>query len=397
MSWGTIRFDELYETESRNGLTKPSSVRGSGYKMINMGEIFAYDRIYDIPMEFVPLSDREKKAAKVEIHDLLFARQSLVLEGAGKCCIVMEVSPLTVFESHIIRVRLNSKKANPLFYYYYFRSPLSPVKTIVSQCAQAGIRGSDLQTLNVLYPPITTQRYIADVLSAYDNLIENNQKQIKLLEEATQRLYKEWFVDLRFPGHENTPIIDGVPEGWRKQSIDQIADYLNGYAFKPEDWGTEGKPIIKIKELNEGVTKETPRNSGDSIPTKYIVNFGDILFSWSATLTAKIWDSDEGLLNQHLFKVTPIEGIGREFVLQSIVYTLDEFRNLTTGATMKHIQRGKLKEVFVNVPDQIIMKKYSEISETLRNKILTLSRETELLVETRDRLLPKLMNGELLE
>ena len=106
MNWNTVRFGDLYEEDSRNGLTKPSKVRGSGYKMINMGELFSNDRIYDIPMELVPLKENEKKA-KVESGDLLFARQSLVLEGAGKCSIVMETSPLTVFESHIIRVRLN--------------------------------------------------------------------------------------------------------------------------------------------------------------------------------------------------------------------------------------------------------------------------------------------------
>ena len=170
MKWETVRFDSLYEIESRNGLTKPSKVRGSGYKMINMGELFANDRIYDIPMELVPLKDGEKNC-KVEQFDLLFARQSLVLEGAGKCSIVMEVSPLTVFESHLIRVRLNKDKADPLFYYYYFRSPFSPIKSIVSQCAQAGIRGSDLSLLEVTCPPLMQQKSISSILSTYDDLI----------------------------------------------------------------------------------------------------------------------------------------------------------------------------------------------------------------------------------
>lgn len=222
MSWDSIRFGNLYSEDSRNGLTKPSKVRGSGYKMINMGELFANDRIYDIPMELVPLKDSEKKNAKVEKGDLLFARQSLVLEGAGKCCIVMDVSSLTVFESHLIRVRLDKTKANPLFYYYYFKSPFSPVSTIVSQCAQAGIRGSDLQELDVSFPPLPVQDRIASILTKYDELIENNQKQIKLLEEAAQRIYKEWFVDLRFPGHENTEILDGIPAGWRIEEVGKL-------------------------------------------------------------------------------------------------------------------------------------------------------------------------------
>ena len=395
MAWESVPFSQLYAADSRNGLTKPSKVRGSGFKMINMGELFANDRIYDIPMELVPLTESEKKNCQVLQGDLLFARQSLVLEGAGKCSIVMEVSPLTVFESHLIRVRLNKKIANPLFYYYFFRSPLSPVKTIVSQCAQAGIRGSDLQDLSVAFPPLDVQNRITNILSAYDSLIETNQRQIKLLEEAAQRLYREWFVDLRYPGHENVPVVDGVPEGWKICSMEELAEYLNGYAFKPSDWGRTGMPIIKIKELNEGVTADTPRNDGQEIPSKYIVSAGDIVFSWSATLTAKIWDAENGLLNQHLFKVTPRKGIGREFVLQSILKTLDEFMNLTTGATMKHIQRGKLSQVYISVPPQSIMMLYEDIADNIRSQILLLAKSIHHLSEARDRLLPKLMSGEI--
>lgn len=242
---------------------------------------------------------------------------------------------------------------------------------------------------------IKRQTRIADILSAYDDLIKNNQQQIKLLEEATQRLYKEWFVDLHFPGYEDVEIVDGVPKGWKKNSMNEIAEYLNGYAFKPSDWGTEGLPIIKIKEMNDGITENTPRNSGEYIPGKYLIKAGDILFSWSATLTAMIWDSEDGLLNQHLFKVVPKAGITREFMLQSILKTLEEFKNLTTGSTMKHIQRGKLEQVYINVPTKDLMNEYSKQGETIRQEILILKKKISLLEEARDRLLPKLMSGEI--
>lgn len=242
---------------------------------------------------------------------------------------------------------------------------------------------------------IKRQTRIADILSAYDDLIKNNQQQIKLLEEATQRLYKEWFVDLHFPGYEDVEIVDGVPKGWKKNSMNEIAEYLNGYAFKPSDWGTEGLPIIKIKEMNDGITENTPRNSGEYIPGKYLIKAGDILFSWSATLTAMIWDSEDGLLNQHLFKVVPKARITREFMFQSILKTLEEFKNLTTGSTMKHIQRGKLEQVYINVPTKDLMNEYSKQGETIRQEILILKKKISLLEEARDRLLPKLMSGEI--
>ena len=261
--------------------------------------------------------------------------------------------------------------------------------------AQPQLPIKNFSTIELDLPDLPVQRFIAGILSSYDDLIENNQKQIKLLEEAAQRLYKEWFVDLRFPGREITPIVDGVPEGWTSMAMNDIAEYINGYAFKPSDWGTKGKPIIKIKEMGSGITADTPRNRGEGIPAKYIVTAGDILFSWSATLSAMIWDEEDGLLNQHLFKVIPHNGISREFILQSILKALDEFSNLTTGSTMKHIQRGKLKEVFVNVPDNVTMRKYEFISEPMREQILTLKKQIILLKEARNRLLPKLMSGEI--
>ena len=261
--------------------------------------------------------------------------------------------------------------------------------------AQPQLPIKNFSTIELVLPDLPVQRCIAGILSSYDDLIENNQKQIKLLEEAAQRLYKEWFVDLRFPGHETTPIVDGVPEGWASMAMNDIAEYINGYAFKPSDWGTKGKPIIKIKEMGSGITADTPRNRGEGIPAKYIVTAGDILFSWSATLSAMIWDEEDGLLNQHLFKVIPHNGISREFILQSILKALDEFSNLTTGSTMKHIQRGKLKVVFLNVPGNVTMRKYESISEPMREQILTLKKQIILLKEARDRLLPKLMSGEI--
>ena len=108
-----------------------------------------------------------------------------------------------------------------------------------------------------------------------------------------------------------------------------------------------------------------------------------------------IWDGENGLLNQHLFIVVPHDEFCREYVLQSILYTLNEFQNLTTGATMKHIQKGKLKEVFVNAPNQSLMKKYDLLAKPIRQKILSLKKQNLNLTEARDRLLPKLMSGEL--
>ena len=402
MNWGTIRFGDLYSTESRNGLTKPSKIRGSGYKMINMGELFANDRIYDIPMELAPLKDTEKINAKIEIGDLLFARQSLVLEGAGKCSIVMEVSPLTVFESHLIRVRLDRKRALPMFYYYYFKSPLSPMASIVSQCAQAGIRGSDLQELNVIFPPLYIQNKIAQILSYYDDLIENNQKQIKLLEEAAQRLYKEWFIDLCFPGHETTPIVDGVPEGWTRCCLENVI------SFNP-----------KVSLSKERLKQSVPMSALST--TSMILDFNEFTTTYSNagskfqngdTLLARITPCLENGKTAFVSGIESSEGAvgSTEYIVMRekeinpyMVYLLartEDFRqaaiNSMTGSDgRQRAQVDKLKTLPYLKPTIQVIELFARCVEPMFIQIQTKNRQNMELKQARNRLLPKLMSGEI--
>ena len=241
MSWAESEFEDLYAIPSKNGLTRPARVRGRGYKMINMGELFAHDRIGDVAMEFVPMNEKELTTMLVESGDLLFARQSLVLSGAGKCSLVTSAEEPTTFESHIIRVRLKREIADPVFFHYYFKSSICRIRSIVTQGVQAGIRGNELKKLKVHVPPLIEQSRIASTLSAYDDLIENNRRRIQLLEQAARLLYKEWFVHLRFPGQEHTQIIDGVPEGWEDTFLPDVID------VNPKTPVEKGKQVLEEK------------------------------------------------------------------------------------------------------------------------------------------------------
>ncbi len=382
MSWKTIRFGDLYAIDSRNGLSKPSKVRGQGYKMINMGELFANDRIYDIPMELVPLKDSEKEKAKVEKGDLLFARQSLVLEGAGKCSIVMDVSDLTVFESHLIRVRLK-KSANPMFYYYYFRSPLSPVKTIVSQCAQAGIRGSELQELDVVYPNIETQNKIAQILSKYDDLIENNQKQIKLLEEAAQRLYKEWFVDLRFPGYEACKIVDGVPEGWGKSCLGDFAPFKRGKTITKAQVKSGNVPVVA-----GGLEPAYFHNESNTTAPVITVSGSGANAGFARLYNVDVFASDCSFIDS---KASPYIYFIYCYIKENKA-TLDA---LQKGAAQPHVYAKDINTLRIIVPNADILNRFCLSVSLYYKKIKALQEQNELLSEARDRLLPKLMNGEI--
>lgn len=408
MSWDSTRFGDLYSEDSRNGLTKPSKVRGSGYKMINMGELFANDRIYDIPMELVPLKDTEKKNAKVEKGDLLFARQSLVLEGAGKCCIVMDVSSLTVFESHLIRVRLDKTKANPLFYYYYFKSPFSPVSTIVSQCAQAGIRGSDLQELDVSFPPLPVQDRIANILTKYDELIENNQKQIKLLEEAAQRLYKEWFVDLHFPGYKAVPIVKDIPNGWEEVCLDETLEKITT-GLNPRKNFTLGKGenyYVTIKNMgNNDVFLDEKCDRVDDeaivkINNRSDLRTGDFLFSGIGTMGRVYWiciPTNNWNVSESVFTMRANNRITKEYLYMVLLSA--DMQNYCDqnahGAAQRGIRMADLRAFRFLLPSKDILDRFTEVSSPLIRKAQVLREENKKISEARDRLLPKLMSGEI--
>ena len=339
--------------------------------------------------------------AKIEIGDLLFARQSLVLEGAGKCSIVMEVSPLTVFESHLIRVRLDRKRALPMFYYYYFKSPLSPMASIVSQCAQAGIRGSDLQELNVIFPPLYIQNKIAQILSYYDDLIENNQKQIKLLEEAAQRLYKEWFVDLRFPGHETTPIVDGVPEGWEVCKFSEIASIMSG-----------GTPKTEVKEYYEGdIPFYTPKDSDGSFfvfdtithiseaglehcNSQYYPE-GTVIITARGTVGKTTILAVPMAMNQSCYALKCDELNSPYYLFFSLNKEVDSLKTMANGGVFNTIIVKTFDSISLTIPTQKVLSAFNAVVSSIMQQIKAKMKQNIHLAEARNRLLPKLMSGEI--
>ena len=242
-------------------------------------------------------------------------------------------------------------------------------------------------------PPLETQRRIAWILANYDHLIENNRRRIELLEQAAREIYREWFVRLRFPGHEHTDIVDGVPEGWERVSFAELADFINGYAFKPAHLGEAGLPIVKIPELKNGITAKTPRNPGDLIPSKYHIQDGDLLYSWSGTLAVNVWTSGDALLNQHLFLVIPTGRVGRAFLMFALRESQASFENQTVGATMKHIRRSALNAVSVVIPDSRVLRDFEHTLAGVWNQVINLYKQNNELAAARDLLLPRLMNG----
>lgn len=380
-----IRFGDLLIEPIRTGIYKKKEFHGSGVKIVNMGELFAYPRLGDVEMKRVEISKSEREKVLLEKGDLIFARRSLTAEGAGKCSIIHQISDETTFESSIIRARPNNKLADSYFLFYYFNSPFGKhlLGTILRQVAVAGITGSDLIELKLSIPSLSEQKAIASVFSSLDDKIDLLHRQNATLEKMAETLFRQWFVE-------------EAKEEWESMSLSKMAAFLNGLAcqkFPPKN-EIDKLPVLKIKELGSGITENSDWASTDIKP-EYIVRSGDVIFAWSASLMVKIWDGQDCVLNQHLFKVTS-EVYPKWFYYLWCKHHLDEFISIATShaTTMGHIKRGDLEEAKVLIPSTEELNAMTKQTDPLIRKIITNQTQIRTLIAMRDNLLPKLMSGE---
>jgi len=414
--WQTVPFEQLYAEPSKNGLTRPRRVRGTGYKMVNMGEIFAYDRIRNPVMDLVPMNESETTKYSLKPGDLLFARQSLVAAGAGKCSIVLETPEITTFESHLIRIRLDSKNAVPLFYYYYFSSPTGRgnVQSLVMQVAAAGIRGSELAKLPVPHPPLPIQRKIAGILSGYDRLIENNTRRIEILEEMARSLYREWFVNFRFPGHEQVQMVDSelglIPEGWEVKQLDDIVLEIIDYRGKTPkklggDWSESGILAISAKNIKQGKLINLDKSNcvDEALYKKWMkseLKQGDILMTSEAPLGELYYlvKHHKFCLSQRVYSIRANPDIIHPPILFSALYSpliQEQIYARQSGTTVVGIRQTELRKVFVIVPLMELQISAARMLDDFFNAIETLQVKNDNLRQTRDLLLPRLISGEI--
>jgi type I restriction enzyme, S subunit len=331
--------------------------------------------------------------------DLIVAmtEQSQGLLGSSA---MIPVDNVYLHNQRIGLVEMTSDDVDLGFLYHLFNTP--PVRDQIQATATGSkVRHTApkrIEDVVVPLPPLSTQRKIAAILWAYDDLIENNNRRIKILEEMAQRAFREWFVDFRYPGHEDLPLVDSelglVPDGWDVRGFEDLGAYVNGFAFKPADWGSEGPPIIKIRELKNGLTNETPRYKGE-LPAKYVIRDGDLLFSWSADLDVYLWTGGTAWLNQHLFRVDPLADIPTAFLFHALKERMGEFRSLSQGTTMRHIKRAALSQVMSVVPPPSLRQQFAEFAAPIDGLALTLVRATRNAREARDLLLPRLVSGEI--
>jgi type I restriction enzyme S subunit len=330
-------------------------------------------------------------------NDVILAMDRPIVGDGLKMAWIRQKDLPVLLVQRVCRLRGKSGVALTNYIRYVLAAPefSSHIHRITTGANIPHISGGDIASYEFRLPDLDDQARIVDCLSAYDDLIATNQRRIAMLEDAARRLYREWFVHLRFPGHESVPVRDGVPEGWQSLPLTEYADFINGFAFKPEHQQEVGLPIVKIPELRDGVGSKTPKNSGVAIPSRNHIDTGDVLFSWSATLLVNEWSDGPALLNQHLFKVVPKHLAHKRLIRFAVEAAIPLLLGQSVGATMQHIRRSALDGHLILVPDRTVTDAFAGLVDPMMDMVLNLQRQNRRLCATRDSLLPKLMSGQL--
>lgn len=399
MSWEKVKLGDVSESclgkmldqKKNKGTYKPYlanvNVRWGSFDLENLQE-----------MKF---EDNEDERYGIKYGDLI------ICEGGepGRCAIWKEELPNMKIQKALHRVRVNEEMDYRYVYYWFLLAGKQGVlKQYYTGATIMHMPGQKLKEVLIDKPPLDIQIRIGNYLESIDDLIENNQKQIKLLEEAAQRLYKEWFVDLRFPGYENTKIVDGVPEGWKTLHISDVCDTIGG-----------GTPSTKVKEYYQDgnipwvtptdITKNNSlvllgtatkiTNEGLNNSSAKMVPPGTILMTSRASVGFFGICDFPVCTNQGFISCIPYQQNMQMYLLYNLLSRVDEIRGKAGGSTYLEISKKIFRDFEIIVPDTQLLNMFQTTTEKSIELLRILSKQIIELQEARDRLLPKLMSGEL--
>ena len=418
--WPELPFASLLSEKVRNGVYKPKKFHGRGAKIVNMGELFAHPRLADVPMRRVELTESEERRFSVQRDDLLFARRSLVAEGAGKCCVVLEAPEPTAFESSIIRARPDPTRANSLFLYYYFNSPsgLHGLDSIRRQVAVAGITGTDLANLHLPVPPVKQQRAIAHILGTLDDKIELNRRMNDTLEAMARALFKSWFVDFEpvrakmaghdtglpqsianlFPARLAKEESRDVPVGWPTCTLDEIA-FARRHNVAPADCGDE-TPYIGLEHMPRRSIALGSWGSARGLKSaKSRFEKSDVLFGKLRPYFHKVGVAPVGgVCSTDIVVVVPKSPEWSAFLTAMV--SSDHFVAYTdqtsTGTKMPRTSWKTMAQypLCLPPPDQLAIA-YAKVVQPVLDKVVANIHANRTLASLRNTLLPKIVSGEI--
>ena len=368
-----------------------STPKGGSMVYVNSGtSLIRSQNVYNLSFDYNGLTHITEDAAN-KLKGVTVFNEDILLNITGDsvartCIVPKEVLPARV-NQHVAIIRTDRKKMNWRFLNYYLASPKMQAHMLSLAVGKGASRNAItkqmIENFEVPYPPLSTQRRIATILSRYDSLIENYQKQIKLLEEAAQRLYKEWFVDLHFPGHENTKIVDGVPEGWTPSQLGQLVEFKRGKTITKKDVIDGDIPVVA-----GGLEPAYYCNKSNTAERVITVSGSGANAGFTRMYFEKVWASDCSFVDA---STTPF----LHFIYCYLKDNKTRIDNMQKGAAQPHVYAKDINSLEICVSSESVLKSFEEKVSKCFDTIASLQSQLPLLTEARDRLLPKLMSGEI--
>ena len=340
--------------------------------------------------------------------DTLLARITPCLENGKTARVdILEDNEIGFGSTEFIVMREKEGKTINDFIYYLSISPEFrniAIKSMTGSSGRQRVQKDVLENVEIKLPPLEEQEKIANILSCLDDKIELNNEMNKTLEEMAQSIFKRWFVDFEFPNEDGEPykssggeMVDSelgmIPKGWEVVNYINTSDIQYGFAFKSKLFNDkEGKPIIRIRDISNSYT---PTYTTEEYNDLYIVTKNDILVGMDGEFKAHIWGGKDSLLNQRVLRIRPKDNNSIAYSYFSIKEPLRYLENSKVGTTVIHLGKKDIDNIKIVYPPNNLISKYRDIADNLINKICENKVEIMELSELRDRLLPKLMIGEI--
>ena len=344
------------------------------------------------------------KLAAEKYESSLIPKGAICVPCIGTIGTKMTMAPCDCYTNQSINSIVCNENYDNEYVYYLIKNFLPGLKAynLGTASGREYVSKSNFEKIElVAEQDKTIQKKIGEFLSRYDSLIENYQKQIKLLEEAAQRLYKEWFVDLRFPGHENSNIIDGVPEGWEKKSIGEIGTVITGKTPSTSNKENYGGsiPFITIPDMHTGIYPVSSvflsEKGAESQSKKYIPQ-GALIVSCIGTAGLVCITKERCQTNQQINSLILDDKEMLHYMYFVFLSLKEHLNNIgSNGATMTNVNKSKFEDIDIVVPSSCIIRDFSQKTTPYFENIKSLQSQLRLLTEARDRLLPKLMSGDI--
>lgn len=378
MSWEKVRLEDIcISITDGDHQSLPLAERGIPFIVIaniNSTNRIEFEKTRYVPIDYYEKLDEKRKPSRGDVL--------LTVKGSFGIPVYVDTDSPFVFQRDIAIFKCN-EKVNSMFLFYYMKNRefYLYADSVAIGAAQRALTLKLLKNTIVTIPSLEKQDKIVELLAPYDKLISNNQKQIKLLEEAAQRLYKEWFIDLRFPGNENVNIVDGMPERWKKVSLAEIAPIVTGK--KDANFGIDSGKYLFFTCSQEPIKAPS-----------YTFDCDAVILAGNGDFNVKLYRGQfEAYQRTYVF--SPYNSNNLYLLYYAVKDNMRQLFQGASGSTIKFLTRRMLEDILVFVPDEKILIQFNQNCELFQKKIEALKAQITLAQEVRDRLLPKLMNREI--